>query len=91
MFETNEKFREAIGFNKYKDTITLALFQHGSDGKDYLQWSTKEVGKEKKVVKLPVGLQFESEAQLKEFAAWLMNEVNPEPIPQPDTTEDCPF
>ena len=86
MFELNEKYREAIGFNTYKYTISLAVYQHGNDGKDYLKWGTIEVGKEKKIVKLPVGLQFESEAQLKEFATWLMNEVNP-----PGTTEDPPF
>ena len=86
MFELNEKYKEAIGLSERNGTITLALFRHGDDGKDYMQWGTREIGKDRKVQKLPVGLKFESEAQLKEFATWLMNEVNP-----PRTTEAPPF
>ena len=75
MFQLSEKYNEYIQINEYKDTRSLVLIQKGKDGKEYVQWATREMGKEKKIVKSPVGLRFESEEQLKEFAEWLHETV----------------
>ena len=75
MFELSEKFNEFIKIDAYKDSRSLVLAQKGNDGKEYIQWSSREMGKERKVVKRPVGLTFESEYQLKQFSEWLMRET----------------
>ena len=76
MFILNEKYHEGITINPYEDSRSLVLTQAGNDGKEYVQWCKREMGQAKKIVNRPVGLTFESEAQLKEFATWLMSEVN---------------
>ena len=83
MFQLSEKYNEYIQINEYKDTRSLVLVQKGKDGKEYVQWATREMGKDKKIVKSPVGLRFESEEQLKEFAEWLLEEVT--------KNDDIPF
>lgn len=83
MFQLSEKYNEFIAVNEYKDTRSLVFVQKGKDGKEYVQWCTREMGKEKKTVKSPVELRFESEDQLKEFAEWLLGEVT--------KNDDIPF
>ena len=75
MFQLSEKYNEYIQINEYNDTRSLVLIQKSKDGKEYVQWCAREMGKEKKIVKSPVGLRFESEEQLKAFAEWLHGKV----------------
>ena len=75
MFELNGKYGENIKVDEYGDTRSLVLVQVGKDGKEYVQWASREMGKDKKVIKTPVGLRFENEEKLKAFAQWLYDEV----------------
>jgi len=100
MFTLNEKYNEGIKIDPYNETRTLALAQQGNDGKEYIQWCTREMGKDKKIIKAIVGLRFVDIQQLQDFAKWLVGEVLPgmkltakesgegEDIPFPD---DIPF
>ena len=84
MFKLNQ-FNTAF-VSEYKGKKSLDVGYVGSDGNPYPHKIQKTFGKNPEWKDSHFKIPFESEAQLKEFATWLMNEVNP-----PGTAEDSPF
>ena len=76
MADFNTTDKDGVSLEEYKDTYSLISTRAGSDGKQYKQYATYQIGRDKHAEKdWPVKVTLGDRAQVVAVARWLLAEM----------------